>query len=240
MAATWNLDPTDSQSGCTYTLDAQTKRGTEGNSLRLAYRLNPNKPSQNGFWMSLNGLDARDYDHLELWIKGDPKQGFASSLKIEVKQPKPDSPGQTLKGSYVIQGITDEWQRFRIPLNMMTGIETWKDLDVLVIGFHSRREKVTQGAVYIDDIAFVKTGDPGPSIRDHVPAPEKRAWEQAHGGEVASQPFVIQRLAGWPTNLLADKSSFPKDDREFLWRVARDTWTGIDSLCDREHRLPLD
>lgn len=237
---TWNLDPTDSNSSCTYTLDAQTKRGPEGNSLHLAYRLNPNKSSQNGFWMSLNGLDARDYDHLELWIKGDPKQGFASSLKIEVKQPEPDSPGQTLKGSYVIQGITDEWQRFRIPLNMMSGIETWKDLDVLVIGFHSRREKVTQGAVFIDDIAFVKTGDPGPSIRDPVCAPKKRAWEQAHGGKIASRPFVIQRLAGWPATLLADKSSFPKDDREFLWRVARDTWTGIDSLCDREHRLPLD
>lgn len=239
-AGTWNLDPTDSESGCTYLLDAQTKRGTKGNSLYLAYRLNPNKSSQNGFWMSLNGLDARNYDHLELWIKGDPKQGFGSSLKIEVKQPEPDSAGQTLKGSYVIQGITDEWQRFRIPLNMMTGIETWKDLDVLVIGFHSRREKVTQGAVFIDDIAFVKTGEPGPSIHDPVPIPKKRAWEQAHGGEVAAQPFVIQRLAGWPTNLLADKSSFPKDDREFLLRVARDTWTGIDSLCDREHRLPLD
>lgn len=239
-AATWNLDPTDSKSDCTNTLDAQTKRGSEGNSLHLAYRLNPAKSSQNGFWMNLNGLDARDYDHLEIWVKGDPKQGFATSLKIEVKQPKPDAPGQTLQGSYVLRGITDEWQRFRIPLNMMTGIETWKDLDVLVIGFHARREKVMQGAIYIDDIAFVKTGDPGPSVRDRVPAPEKRAWEQARGGKVASQPFVIQRVAGWPTNLLADKSSFPKDDREFLRRVARDTWTGIDSLCDREHRLPLD
>ena len=226
-AAAWNLDPSDSQSDCTYTLDAQTKRGAKGNSLRLAYRLNPDKSSQNGFWMNLNGLDARDYDHLELWIRGDPKQGFATSLKIEVKQPKPDSPGQTLKGSYVIQGITDEWQRFRIPLNMMSGIETWKNLDVLVIGFNSHREKVTQGAVFIDDIAFVKTGDPGPSVRDKVLAPKKRAWEQAHGGEVASQPFVIPRLAGWPTNLLADKSSLPKDDREFLWRVARGKRAGI-------------
>src|SRR5664279_1753843 len=239
-AATWNLDPTDTNSGCINTLDAQTKRGTRGNSLRLTYRLNLNKSSQNGFWVKLNGLDARDFDHLELWIKGDSKQGFAGSLKIEVKQPRPGSPVQTLQGSYVIRGITEEWQRFRIPLNMFTGIETWKDLEELVIGFHSRREKVAQGAVFIDDIAFVKTGEPGPSVRDPVPAPEKRAWEKAHGGEVASRPFVIQRLAGWPTNLLADKSSFPEDDREFLWRVARDTWTGIDSFCDREHRLPLD
>jgi len=239
-AATWNLDPTDSRSECIYSLDARTKRGTNGNSLHLAYRLNPKKSSQNGFWMRLNGLDARDYDHLELWIKGDPKQGFAKSLKIEVQQPKPDSPGQLLKGSYVIQGITDKWQRFRIPLNMMTGIETWKDLDVLVIAFHSRREKVKRGAVFIDDIAFVKTGEPGPSIRDKVPVPKKRAWEQVNGGEIASYPFVIQRLVGWPTNLLADKASFPKDDREFLLRLARDTWAGIDALCDREHRLPLD
>ena len=237
----WNLDPTDPQSGCTYNLEAQTRHGS--NSLHLVYRLNPKKSSQNGFWMSLNGLDARDYDHLELWIKGDPKLGFATSLKIEVNQPKPDlQPGGTIKGSYVIRGITDEWQRFRIPLNLMTGIETWKDLKTLVIGFHSRREKVTQGAVFIDDIAFVKTGDPGPSIRDPVPVPKKRAWEQAHGGEIASQPFVQSRVGGtgWPTNLLADKSTFPKDDREFLLRIARDTWTGLDSLCDKEHRLPFD
>jgi len=122
----------------------------------------------------------------------------------------------------------------------MTGIETWKDLNTLVIVFHSRREKVSKGSVFIDDIAFVTTGEPGPSVHDKVPVPKKRAWEQAHGGEVASYPFIIQRLAGWPTNLLADKSAFPTDDREFLRRVARDTWTGIDSLCDREHRLPLD
>jgi hypothetical protein len=239
-AGTWNLNSGDTNSACTCMLDAQTRRGTEGNSLHLSYRLNPNKSSQNGFWMGLKGLDARDYDHLEIWVKGDPKAGFASSLKIEVKQPKQNAPGETRTGSYVIRGITDQWQRFCIPLNIMSGIETWDHLDVLVIGFHSRREKVAHGAVFIDNIAFIRTGEPGPSIRDLVPTPKKRAWEQAHGGEVASWPFVIQRLAGWPTNLFADKSSLPKDDREFLLRVARDTWAGIDSLCDREHRLPCD
>ena len=239
-AGTWNLDPTDAKSGCEYALDSQTRHGNKGNSLRIDYRLNPDKSSQNGFWMSLNGLDARDYDHLELWIKGDPEHGYAQSLRLEVKQPKPGSPGQMLQGSYVIHGITGQWQRFRIPLNLLTGIETWKDLDTLGFGFHSRREKVAQGTLFIDDIAFVKTGNPGPSVRDKVPAPMKRAWEQAHGGEIASHPFVIQRLAGWPTNLLADKSTFPQDDRDFLMRIARDTWTGIDSFCDREHRLPLD
>ena len=117
---------------------------------------------------------------------------------FQVKQPEPDSPGQSLKGSYVIQGITDEWQRFRIPLNMMSGIETWKDLDVLVIGFHSRREKVTQGSVFIDDITFVKTGDPGPSIRDPVSAPKKLAWEEARGGEIASSRSSFSALQDGP------------------------------------------
>ncbi len=240
-AATWNYDPTDPKSGCAYQLDAQTKHGSQGNSLHLVYRLNLSKPSQNGFWMNLNHLDARDYDHLELWIKGDSKLGFAKSLRIEVNQPNPELlPGGTRTGSYVIEGITDEWQRFSIPLNMMTGIETWNDLNTLVIGFHSRRGKVAQGAVFIDDIAFVKTGHPGASIRDDVPCPIKRAWEQARGGEIACQPFIQARLAGWPTNLLADKSKFPKNDRKFLLRIARDTWTSLDSLCDREHGLPLD
>src|SRR5262249_59752052 len=90
-----------------------------------------------------------------------------------------------------------------------------KNQKPLVMGVGTRREKVTQGGVFIDDIAFVKTGDPGPSIRDRAPYPIKRAWEQAHGGEIASQPFVQRRLAGWPTNLLADKSKFPKNDQKF-------------------------
>lgn len=45
---------------------------------------------------------------------------------------------------------------------------------------------------------------------------------------------------GWPTRLLADRASLPKTDREFLWRLARDTWQGLETLTDETSGFPLD
>jgi len=239
-AGTWNLDPNDPKSEANFLLDPVNRRGTEGYGLYLTYKLNPEKKSQNGFWMNLNRLDARGYDHLEFWVKGDAKLGFAKSFKVEFKRPKPGSPGESLKGSFVVTGITDQWQRISIPLNMMNGITEWKDLEELVFSFQSRRADVKQGGYYIDDIALVETGEPGPSIFDPVAMPKKKQWEKEQGGEKAAIPLIQKRLVGWPTVALADKRSFPKDDHEFLMRVASDTWKGIDALSDREHGLPLD
>src|SRR5262245_6126814 len=71
-------------------------------------------------------------------------------------------------------------------------------------------------------------------------APKKRAWEQSVGGRDAAKLRVHARLAGWPSTLHADRSTLPADDREFLWRVARDTWRGLAALTDRENGLPID
>jgi len=71
-------------------------------------------------------------------------------------------------------------------------------------------------------------------------APKKRAWEQSVGGREAAELRVFARLAGWPSELFADRATLPADDREFLWRVARDTWRGLAALSDRENGLPID
>jgi hypothetical protein len=71
-------------------------------------------------------------------------------------------------------------------------------------------------------------------------APKKRSWEEALGGRDAAKPRIHARLTGWPQRLLADRASLPADDREFLWRLARDTWRGLDALTDRENGLPID
>jgi len=239
-SGTWNLEPDDQKSDASFILDDKQHRGESGHALFLTYKLNPDRASQNGFYTNLNDLDARNYDHLEIWVKGDAKIGFAKSFKIEFKKPKPGYPGQMLKGGYVIQGITSEWQKFTIPLNLITGITEWDHLDEFVISFHTRRADVKQGGYYIEDIALIKTGNPGPSANDHVDVPKKKQWENERGGEKAAIPFVQKRLVGWPTIALADKKGFPKDDREFVMRVARDTWKGIDALTDKEHGLPLD
>ncbi len=75
---------------------------------------------------------------------------------------------------------------------------------------------------------------------DPVVTPRKKAWEDAHGGQIAARPAVRARMKGWPAVALVDRATLPNDDRAFLERLARDTWRGLDALTDRENGLPVD
>ena len=79
-----------------------------------------------------------------------------------------------------------------------------------------------------------------PGARDVVVPVKKKAWEAARGGEEAARPYVRARLAGWPARPLVDRSTLPGTDREFVARLARDTWRGLEALADREDHLPVD
>lgn len=48
------------------------------------------------------------------------------------------------------------------------------------------------------------------------------------------------RLLGWPDTALINSATLPDDGREFLLRVASDTWRGMMAFTDRESGLPLD
>jgi hypothetical protein len=76
--------------------------------------------------------------------------------------------------------------------------------------------------------------------RAPVEAPKKQIWERAFGSAAAAQAAIRDRLAGWPAHALADRAALPRERNAFAWRVARDTWRGLDALSDREHGLPLD
>jgi hypothetical protein len=89
--------------------------------------------------------------------------------------------------------------------------------------------------------ALAPTGSDGVQLgTEPVAAPRKAAWERSVGGREAANEHIRRRLAGWPERLLVDRGSLPADDREFLWRVAADTWRGIAALTDRENGLPID
>jgi hypothetical protein len=83
-----------------------------------------------------------------------------------------------------------------------------------------------------------------PASRAELPtsrfAPRKHQWEKEVGGPEAARRLIHGRLAGWPSRFRVDSAELPKDDHEFLWRVARDTWRGLSDLRDRENGLPLD
>jgi hypothetical protein len=83
-------------------------------------------------------------------------------------------------------------------------------------------------------------GQVEPGASDVVFATKKKAWEAALGGEEAARPYVRARLAGWPSTLTIDQRTLPAADREFVARLARDTWRGLDALTDRENHLPID
>jgi hypothetical protein len=238
-SGTWNLEETDILSSADCFLDSSQRIGDLGSSVCLTYKLNPKRAGQNGFWTNLNKADLTDYDHIEFWIKGDAKLGFAKSMKVEFKQQIPGSIDEMYKGSYVVNNISDQWQKITIPLNNFSGIREWTKMEELVFSLQTRRADVRQGAYYIDDIALIKTGHRGASAWDPVPAPKKAQLLKELGTE-GHNALVKDRLVGWPTITLADKKGFPKDDREFLMRVARDTWKGIDALTDLEHGMPLD
>ena len=81
---------------------------------------------------------------------------------------------------------------------------------------------------------------PIPAAREVVIPARKKAWERSVGGEAAARPYIQARLAGWPRHVLADRAGLPAADRDFLLRVAHDTWNGLSALADRDNGLPID
>ncbi|MBP1686409.1 MAG: uncharacterized protein H6Q33_2552 [Deltaproteobacteria bacterium] len=79
-----------------------------------------------------------------------------------------------------------------------------------------------------------------PGARVVVIPAKKKAWENALGGEEEARPFIRRRLTALPRQLLVDKNALPQTDREFVWRLAQDTWRGLEALTDRENGLPVD
>lgn len=79
-----------------------------------------------------------------------------------------------------------------------------------------------------------------PGAQEVVVPPRKKAWEATFGGEAAARPHIRARLAGWPERLLAPRPPHDETDRQFMTRLARDTWRGLSAFVDRDSRLPVD
>ena len=236
----WQTYPRPSMSAIRYRLDSSERLGNRGQSLHLGFAFAGTDAPEIGFRMRLNGLDASDYDHLAFWVKGDSADGYASAFRVQFRRPDPKGPGLTERASYLVTGITAEWQRVVVPLNFMTGIKEWTDLTDFIISLQSRRSSERQGGYYIDDITLLKAGKRGPSVWDEVIPARKQAWLATLGGREAAKSHLRARLVGWPSVMLVPAKTLPREDRDFLWRVARDTWRGLEALSDREHGLPLD
>ncbi len=238
-SGTWEKNPDDKTQWANASLDNIVRHGESGSSLKLEYSVNSAANAVNGFWTQLRDFDASKFDHFEFWVKGDEKKGFTTVFKLEFNKYRKEEGGyeETIKGSYIVKGVTNQWQKISIPLNVMNGITDWSGIREMVITFEKRRVNSREGALYFDDFAFVRTGAPGPSISDVVTRHKEKTAADLPPEEFAK--FLIARLGGFPSKVFAAKE-FSKDDRTFLKAIAADTWKYFDFLVDKEYGLPID
>ena len=247
----WNLNPDDEMNAYAEpeVIDMAGMNGKPTKALKLTYSVDSPLPAQNGFWTKLRNFDAEPYDHLEFEIKGDEKAGFTDKLRIEVKKYKDEQRIEKIKGSFEVP-VTGEWQKISVPLNKMTGVidfanpKAWenpaiarKNLDEFVIVLQDRHVSKKKGVFYLDNVRFVKTGNPGPTAVDFPPRKKEKTPTKIEGLDFAK--FLISRLGGFPKELVV-KKEFPEDDKAFIREIAKDTWRFFDEIVDKEHGLPLD
>jgi hypothetical protein len=224
--------------------------GESKKALKITYDLEAQEIAKAGYWTKLRDFDARLYDHLSFDVRGDVEAGFSDVILLEMKKFKNAERIDKIKGTYVVRGITSEWQTVTIPLNLFTGLfdqtnqKIWenptlahKDLDELVINLESRRVSQKTGVLYFDNFKFIKTGNRGEHIIDQPKRKGMKTPVRLEGVEYAK--FLQARLQGYP-NEVHPKNEFPEEPQEFLLKIAKDTWKFFDHIVDGEHQLPLD
>ena len=144
----FDFQPSDFTQTCTEAYDSAEKHGDSGFSMRLDYDVDSPNPAFNGFWTKLNGFNAKGYNKLVLWIKGDSNKGYTTTFKAELKNDRRE------QGEYYVTGITGDWIKIEIPLDSFAGITDLSSLSEFVIIFEDRIATTKDGTVWIDDIYF--------------------------------------------------------------------------------------
>ena len=147
----WIKDPGDPMQGCVEIFDRANRFGSSGFALRLIYSVESKKPAFGGLWMRLQNLDASKFDNLVFRVKGDPKMGYTTVFKVELK----DSMDQS--SHFYVRGVTDQWQDIVIPLKDFEGITNFRSLKEFVIVFEDTSATAKRGVIYIDDVRFTKS-----------------------------------------------------------------------------------
>jgi hypothetical protein len=146
----WNKDPSDPTQWCKEGFDNVTRRGNTGFAMKLDYSVDSPNPAYNGFWMTLPNIDVSKYDDINFLVKGDPESGYTTVFKIELKNANKQI------GRYYVSSVGDRWQEISIPLSEFKGLTDKTNLTEFVIVFEDRMASNKKGALYIDDIRFVK------------------------------------------------------------------------------------
>jgi hypothetical protein len=147
----WNKDPADFSQGCNESFDSANRHGDAGFAMKLEYSVESKNPAYNGFWMAMPNLDVSKYDNLAFWVKGDAKVGYTTVFKVELK-----NAGKQV-GRYYVTNVTDQWQEVVIPLAEFKGLTDLSNMTEFVVVFEDRIASNKKGAIYLDDIRFIKS-----------------------------------------------------------------------------------
>ena len=147
----WIKDPSDPMQGCIESFDRANRFSSSGFALRLIYSVESRKPAFGGLWMRLQNLDASKFDSRAFRVMGDPKLGFTTVFKVELK----DSLDQT--SHFYVRGVTDQWQDVVIHFKDFEGITNLRSLKEFVIVFEDTTATSKRGVIYIDDVRFKMT-----------------------------------------------------------------------------------
>ncbi len=143
----WDSDPGDPTQYCRVRLVENERIGQTGFSLMLEYDVDSPNPAYNGFWMKLPQVRLRRYGALSFDIKGDRAKGYTHRLVLELK-------GNSQVARYTLGGISDEWQRVRLPLWDFENVESVREASEFVIVLEDQDVTQRVGTLYLENIRF--------------------------------------------------------------------------------------
>ncbi|MFH1540787.1 MAG: hypothetical protein ABID79_02910 [Elusimicrobiota bacterium] len=167
----WENNPDDKTAGC----KASFKKREKGYSLKLEYDIDSaqkyffltptyildysaysivgltnNLPHTafNGFYFLFPGagLNLSKSKYLIFSVRGSEKDGYTRRFQIELKTKNQPS-------KYIIDGVTNRWKKFIIPLSVFEKIDNWKSITEFTVVFNENATEKT-GAIYLDNIYF--------------------------------------------------------------------------------------
>lgn len=128
-----------------------------GLSLRMEYDFEEPGSEFCGLFMKLGSdlvrtprLDATDYKRLRFRLKGASSPGHNTEMKIELKL----ADGRSAQR--IVQGITEEWKHFSIPLTRFFPAEDHDQLSELVVVFERQNSNPSVGAILLDHVKLTK------------------------------------------------------------------------------------
>jgi len=176
----WNKDETDLTQMCVDSFSSEVKYGDKGYSLKLVYDVDSPNPAYNGFWTKLQNQNLKDYKELVFFVKGDEENGFTPRFKVELKNP-------TQVASFLVTGVTSEWQKVVIPFQKFKGITDWSRMTEFVVVFDDLTSSPKEGIIYIDDIYF-SDGKLGEEAKERK---EARVAKVAEGTKETKLPETL-------------------------------------------------